>query len=117
MHVHAYVDVCLCACEIIILVCCFACICMYVHTSKPSIRSLISHLFQNLKQQKLRREKFSAVPLSVPDFSAGQNGSVLRGGKLADPGASVAVDLEGLAQQQSQMQMVDQTVCYPAMLL
>lgn len=75
-------------------------------------KSVLEMRTENLKQQKLRREKFSAVPLSVPDFSAGQNGSVLRGGKLADPGASVAVDLEGLAQQQSQMQMVDQTDTY-----
>ena len=65
---------------------------------------------QNLKQQKLRREKFSAVPLSVSDFNAGQNGSVLRGGKLADPGASVALDMDGLEKQQAQMQLVDQQV-------
>ena len=64
-----------------------------------------------MKQQKIRREQFSAVPLSVPDFTSSQNGSVLRGGGTSDPGQSVALNMDGLqADRQAQMQVMNQEV-------
>eukprot|EP00731_Ephydatia_muelleri_P027738 Em0019g611a len=76
-------------------------------------KSVLEHRTESLKQQKQRREQFSATPTMAPmvttlsPFGGKEEGSVLLSGGSMNGTSDVSIDMDSV-QKQSQLQLIDQ---------